>query len=301
MEECFSTSSILIPFTSFASVSFADIFRARVLACACPRAALDGARRRSTSTPVRSTQRRRRASRAPQIFKTKSAGEFSRITSARIVLSAPPKEKNAHATLFKCFGLRDTVRPRAHLPGTGAEGTAVRGRAFALGAPRRDGGPDHGRAAAAVAPPDALVRVWGRRPVRLLRRLGPRDPRLPAHLRDHGRLAPARVRVHPAQGAHLLRAEEASEPGARPPGVEARVGPRRSRESRIAPLVLTRTRRQRPSASRPSILPLFRPPTLASPSLPPPPPKNPPPAPRRTAPRPSLGPTARGATPFSVG
>jgi hypothetical protein len=32
MEECFSTSSILIPFTSFASVSFADIFRARVFA-----------------------------------------------------------------------------------------------------------------------------------------------------------------------------------------------------------------------------------------------------------------------------
>ena len=301
MEECFSTSSILIPFTSFASVSFADIFRARVLACACPRAALDGARRRSTSTPVRSTQRRRRASRAPQIFKTKSAGEFSRITSARIVLSAPPKEKNAHATLFKCFGLRDTVRPRAHLPGTGAEGTAVRGRAFALGARAAMADPITG-APPPPSPPPTLSFGCGDDDQCVYFDVSDREILVSllifatmggllllvfGCIRHKAPIFFGRRRLR-----NLVRVPPASKP-AWVPVVRASHGSRRSFS--LAPGV--RVLRHRVRRSYPFSALLLSPP----PPLPPPPHKNPPPAPRRTAPRPSLGQTARGATPFSVG
>lgn len=91
---------------------------------------------------------------------------------------------------------------------------------------------------------------------------------------------------------NLVRVPPASKP-AWVPVVRASHGSRRSFS--LAPGV--RVLRHRVRRSYPFSALLLSPP----PHLPPPPHKNPPPAPRRTAPRPSLGPTARGATPFSVG
>lgn len=78
---------------------------------------------------------------------------------------------------------------------------------------RHHGGPS---AAPPALAPTATLRAGMRERllVRVLRRVRPRDPHLSADLRADGRPPAHDLRVHPAQGPHLLRQAASAQPGA---------------------------------------------------------------------------------------